>query len=126
MNPMQAYPKAFVTNDSSSLPISANLKATENAKPSDLRSGLWLKATKVGSYAFTVSDKETCQHGFVGLIWRGEDASMVSIRIKIDSSGEILESEIIIGLDRFPGSPAMDPKTLTTFREDFATIIPPK
>ena len=54
----------------------------------------------------------------------GEDASIVSIRIKIDSNGDILESEIIIGLDRFPGETATDPKTLTTFREDFATIIP--
>jgi len=87
MNPIQAYLKALVANDSSSFQISANLKATEHAKPSDLRSGLWSKATKIGSYASTVSDKETCQHGFVGLIWRGEDASIVSIRIKIDSMG---------------------------------------
>ena len=70
MNPMQAYLKALVANDSSSFPISANLKATENAKPLGMRSGLWSKATKIGSYAFTVSNKETCKHGFVGLIWR--------------------------------------------------------
>ena len=67
MSSMEAYLKALVANDPSTLSISPNLIATEMAKPSDLTSGLWPKATKVGSYAFTVSDKETRQHGFVGL-----------------------------------------------------------
>jgi hypothetical protein len=125
MASMDNYLKALVAHDSSTLPLSPNLKATENAKPSDLKSGLWSKATKIGSYAFAVSDKETGQHGFAGLIWRGDhDASLVSIRIKINSDGEIEESEIIIGIDRFPGKTATDPKTLTTWRKDFASIIP--
>jgi hypothetical protein len=124
MASMDAFLKALVANDSSSLPLSPNLKATENAKPSDLKSGLWKKATKIGSYSFTCSDKSTGQHGFAGLIWRGEDASIVSIRIKINSSEDIEESEIIIGIDRFPGKTGTDPKTLTTWREDFAQTIP--
>lgn len=122
---MDAYLKALIAHDSSSLRVSPKLKATENAKPSDLKSGLWTTATKIGSYEFTLSDEETGQHGFVGLIWRGEnEASLVSIRIKLNSNGEIEESEIVIGIDRFPGKAATDPKTLTSFREDFATIIP--
>jgi len=47
----------------------------------------------------------------------------VAIRIKTNSHGVIEESEIIVGLDRFPGATARDPKTLTTFREDFTAII---
>lgn len=121
---MDTYLKALIANDSSALPLSPNLKATENAQPSDLKSGLWSTATKIGSYAFTLSDKDTGQHGFCGLIWRSNDASIVSIRIKINSNGEIVESEIIVGIDRFPGATATDPKTLTTWREDFKTVIP--
>jgi hypothetical protein len=124
MASMDAYLKALVANDSSTLPLSPNLKATENAQPSDLKSGLWSTATKIGSYAFTLSEKDTGQHGFCGLIWRGNDASIVSIRIKINSNGEIVESEIIVGIDRFPGATATDPKSLTTWREDFAMVIP--
>lgn len=124
MSSIEAYLKALVANDSSTLLVAPNLKATEGAKPSDLKSGLWSKATKIGSYAFTVSDKETRQQGFVGLIWRGEDASIVAIRIKINLNEEIEESEIIVGLDRFPGETSTDPKTLTKFREEFTAIIP--
>lgn len=124
MASIEAYLDALVANDSSTLPLSRNLKATENAKPTDLKSGLWTKATKIGSYKFTVSDKETGQHGFAGLIWRGQDASLVSIRIKINSKGEIEESETIIGIDRFPGKTATDPKTLTQWRDDFSTVLP--
>jgi hypothetical protein len=122
---MEAYLKALIAHDSSSLKLSPNLKATENAEPSDFKSGLWTKATKIGSYAFTLSDQETGQHGFAGVVFRGEnEGSMVSIRIKINSKEEIEESEIIIGIDRFPGKLATDPKTLTTFREDFGILIP--
>jgi len=125
MASMETYLKALVANDSSTLPLSKNIKATENAKLSDLKSGLWTKATKIGSYSFIVSDKDTGQHGFCGLIWRGDKAaSVVSIRIKINSSGEIEESETIIGTDSFPGEKATDPKSVTKWREDFATIIP--
>jgi hypothetical protein len=126
MASMDAFLKALVANDSSTLPLSPHLKATENAEPSDLKSGLWQKATKIGSYAFTCSDKTTDQHGFAGLIWRGNEGSIVSIRIKINSSGEIEESEIIVGIDRFPGEQGTDPRTLTTWREDFAKPIPKK
>lgn len=80
---MEAFLKALIANDSSTLPLSKNLKATENAQPSDLKSGLWTKATKIGSYKFTLADPKTGQHGFAGVIWRGENASLVSIRIKI-------------------------------------------
>lgn len=121
---MKAFLDALVANDSSTLPLSKNLKATENAQPSDLKSGIWTKATKIGSYKFTLSDAKTGQHGFAGVIWRGKDASLVSIRIKINGNGEIEESEIIVGIDRFPGEQGMNPKKLTTWREDFGTIIP--
>jgi len=87
MASIEAYLEALVNNDSSTLPLSPNLKSTENAKPSDLKSGLWLKASKIGSYAFTVREKEAGQEGFVGLIWRGDNASIVAIRIKINSRG---------------------------------------
>jgi hypothetical protein len=125
MASLHAYLDALIAHDSSTLPLSPNLKATENAQPSDLKSGLWSTATKIGSYSFTCSDKKTGQEGFCGLIWRGDhEASIVSIRIKINSSEEIEESEIIIGIDRFPGATATDPKTLTTWREDFSSWIP--
>ena len=118
MASIRAFLDALVANDSSTLPLSKNLKATENAQPSDLKSGLWTKATKIGSYKITLSDSKTGQHGFAGVIWRGDDASLVSIRLKI-TNGEIEESEIIVGIDRFPGKQGTDPKTLTTWREDF-------
>jgi hypothetical protein len=123
MASMEAYLKALVANDSSTLPLSKNLKATENAQPSDLKSGLWTKATKIGSYKFTLSDPTTGQHGFAGVIWRGENASLVSIRIKI-VNGEIEESEIIVGIDRFPGEQGTDPRTLTTWRQEMGIVIP--
>jgi hypothetical protein len=122
---MEGYLKALLAHDSSTLPLSPTLKATENAEPSDLKSGLWTQASKIGSYAFTVTDRLTNQHGFVGLIWRGDkDASLVSIRIKVNQQGQIEESEIIVGLDRFPGTTGTDPKTLTTWRPDFGTVVP--
>jgi len=71
------------------------------------------------------SDELSRQHGFIGLIWYGEEASIVSIRIKLTAANEIEESEIVVGV-RFPGSKSIDPKTLDTFRQDFGTVIPEK
>ena len=122
MASIDSFLKALVTHDSSALPLAKNFKATENAKPSDLKSGLWKTASKIGTYAFSVIDKETGQHGWAGLILRGEgEGSIVSIRLKINDAGEIEESEIIDCMDRFPGSTATDPKTCTKFRESFST-----
>jgi hypothetical protein len=122
---MEAYLQALVANDASSLRLAKYLKATENAEPSDFNSGLWKAATRIGSYKLIVIDKESGHHGFVGVIWRGDsEASICSIRIKLNSTDEIEESEILLGPDRFPGDTATDVRTLDTFRPDFDTVIP--
>jgi hypothetical protein len=64
---MEAYLQALVANDASSLRLAKNLKATENAEPSDFNSGLWKTATRIGSYKLIIIDKESGHQGFVGL-----------------------------------------------------------
>src|SRR5271170_6330246 len=102
-SPVQAYLSALIAHDPSSLRLSPNLKATENAQPATFHSGLWKTATKIGPYTFTCDDKETNQHVFLGLIYRGpQTASITAIRIKLDSLQQIEESEIIVAQERFP------------------------
>lgn len=120
---MEEYLQALVVNDPSSLHLASNLKSTENAKPTDFKSGLWTKATRIGTYKIIIKDPDTGHQGFIGVIWRNTDASICSIRIKLNYSDELEESEIILGPDKFPGSTSTDVRTLLEFREDFNTII---
>lgn len=114
---------ALIAHDATSLPFASFYKATLNGKADNFKSGLWSSATKIGSYHFTLSDEDTNQHGFIGLIWRGEEASICGIRVGLNARNEITEMEIIQGRDTFPGPNPTDPRTLTSWRSSFS--MPP-
>jgi hypothetical protein len=51
---MEEYLQALVAKDPLCLHLSS--KATENAKPTDFKSGLWQKATRIGNYKIIIKD----------------------------------------------------------------------
>ncbi|KIW35870.1 uncharacterized protein PV06_11805 [Exophiala oligosperma] len=124
---MRRFLKALVQHDPSDLPLAPDVRATENEIPMEIGTiGLWTKATAVDdNYQFVFEDRtyeaafHTLHAGFVGLVWRGKEASLCSIRLKV-MAGRISEIDLIQG-GKFRGSTASDPRdSCKTFRENFA------
>lgn len=84
--------------------------------------GLWRAATKAGSYRIVAADAARQTAGFMGLVWRGEVASMVGVGIAL-RNGRISDVEIIVAPERFPGKAGVDARTLEATRSCFAESL---
>lgn len=102
--------------------FSPRARIVENNAPVVVGEGLWKDATAIGGYRIAAADAETAQAGFIGLIWRGEEASICGIRLAF-RDGLIDEVEIIRGPGRFPGAKGVDARTLGAARPCFAATI---
>ncbi|KAK7894033.1 hypothetical protein LTR67_006734 [Exophiala xenobiotica] len=127
---MRQFLGALERRDPKRLPLAPDCRATQNELPIAIGKGIWETATKVDDYQLIFEDKtyekslDTLNVGFVGLIWRGKDVSLCSIRLKVVAD-QIAEIDLIQGDDYFPGSTASDPRdTCKVFRDNFAKRLP--
>ena len=95
------YLEAMVANDTSKAPFAANARYTENAEEiplSNIKKGLWTTATGLTDYKFYISDTDSQQVAFVGLIKtkdHEEKPVLLSIRLKVEDR-KITEAEAIV------------------------------
>jgi hypothetical protein len=105
--------------------LAPEVRMTEDNHPIPSGAGLWGAATRIDEYRIVAADTDTGQVGFVGLIWRGDEASICGIRLRTRSDGLIDEVEIIRGPGRFPGASGVDARSLGPVRPVFAGEIAP-
>ncbi len=124
---VDAYLDALVARDPGRLPVSPDVKFTENDLSLNLGEGTWETATGIGSYQLYAADVKTGQVGFMGVVQRqGLLASMLALRLKIIDS-QIMEIETIVpgetiassNLSGFMAAPA----TLVTARPGFRVAL---
>src|SRR5215471_11504680 len=86
------YLAAVVAHDPKRLPLSADVKYTENDQALDVGDGFWNTATEVGSYKHYFADPATSQVGFMGTMKEGRGLLLMALRLKV-MLGRITEIE---------------------------------
>jgi len=127
------YLEALVKRDPAGLPVSPDLKATENGEPLVLGEGLWKTARAITTRK-TIVDQETGQAAFFGVVIEKEDKKAIFVlRLKIGSF-QITEIETLVARegchalffpDNLASHPIMDmivPKTEQSPRDRLIAI----
>lgn len=92
------YLDALAANDPSRLPVTQNVKFSEDGQRLILGDGLWNTATGRGTYQFYMEDVEAGQVGFFGTMREAGEPIILAARLKIDGR-KIAEIETIIVRD---------------------------
>lgn len=124
---MHGYLDKLVSHDPRGLPLTANVKYTENQNLVSIGQGLWKTAQKFGTYQILASDIRNQQIAFIGNLRTSDGWTMVAIRLRI-AGNEISEVETIA-----PGAAAgqgtfdlsSGAATLTTASPAFSTTLLP-
>jgi hypothetical protein len=114
------YIDALVAHNPSSVPLAANYRFTENGVELEAGDALWATASGRTDFGIYVTDPETWQVGYSGIIEENGTKVLISFRLKI-VDGKISEIEQILGRDRnFSGV-----ESLTEPDPIFARILEP-
>ena len=89
------YLEAVVAHDAKRLPITANVKYTENGQRLNLDDGFWNTATAIGTYKLYVPDVRMGNAAFIGTMREAGAAVTVGLRLKVEN-GKIPEIETIV------------------------------
>ncbi len=89
------YLTALAANDPSSLPVTPDVKFTEDGQRLKLGDGLWNTATGIGTYKFYMEDVAAGEVGFFGTMREAGEPVILALRMKIEGA-RIAEIETIV------------------------------
>ncbi|HEV7715623.1 MAG TPA: hypothetical protein VGO53_08500 [Steroidobacteraceae bacterium] len=78
------YLDAVLAHDPSRLPVTRDIKFTENGQKLELGDGLWRTLTAKGSYRMFVTDVQAGQVAFLGSIVEADTPAMLALHLKIE------------------------------------------
>jgi hypothetical protein len=93
---MTRYLDAVSTHDASKLPVTKNVKYTENGVRLNLTDGLWQTASAKPTYRLDVIDEKSGQVGLLGRIMENGNNNWYAVRLKVEKGEKISEIEILI------------------------------
>jgi hypothetical protein len=93
---MTAYLNALVAHDASKLPVTKNVKYTENGVRLNLTEGLWNTAAALPTYRVDVIDEEAGQVGLLGRINENGNINWFAARLKVEMGKQVSEIENLI------------------------------
>ncbi len=93
-NLIDQYLAALVAHDPKRLPLSADVKYSENDQLMDVGDGFWKTVESVGNYKHTFADPEFGQVAFMGTMHEAGAALLMSLRLRVEL-GRITEIESI-------------------------------
>lgn len=109
------YMEALAAQDYARLPVTRNVRFTENGQDLKLGQGLWVTVTGIGSYKFYMADPKTRQIGFFGTIREAGDPQVFFLRLKVQGQ-KISEIETLVargaGLGNKPGALQLEERGL--------------
>ncbi len=105
---MGAYVAAMVKHDPSGLKLAPGFKASENQQPLTLGQGVWQSIDKVLSQPQFVTDADSGEIGYVGVIQDAGKPAFLGIRLKVEN-GAIAEAETLVTQEG-EGGPAFEPQ----------------
>lgn len=93
---MNKYLEALVARDASTLPVTNNVKYTENGVRLNLTDGLWNTVTAMPTYRVDVIDEEAGQVGLLGRIDENGNNNWFGVRLKVEKGERISEIENLV------------------------------
>jgi hypothetical protein len=110
---MTTYLNAVVAHDASKLPVTKNVKYTENGVRLNLNDGLWQTASALPTYRVDVLDEEAGQVGLLGRINENGNNNWFAVRLKVEMGKQISEIETLIVRSLSSGLPEGTPMGAT-------------
>jgi hypothetical protein len=89
------YLSALIAHDPSRLPLSADVRYSENEQRMDIGDGFWHTATAIGNYRHYFADPESGQVGYMGTMIEGSNKLLYALRLRVEL-GRITEAESAI------------------------------
>lgn len=108
---MTKYLNALVAHDASKLPVTRNVRYTENGVRLNLGDGLWNTASKLPTYRVDVIDEEAGQVGLLGKIDENGNDNWFAARLKVEQGKQVSEIENLIVRNIMSGTPSGVPET---------------
>jgi hypothetical protein len=124
---MNAYLAALLKHDATALPVTRNVKYTENGVRINLGDGLWQTASASPTYRLDVIDDEASQVGLLGRISENGNNNWFAVRLKVEPDRKVSEIEALINRSAGGGggSPLAASKVNTEPHPLMAEVIPP-
>jgi hypothetical protein len=124
---METYLAALLKHDASALPVTRNIKYTENGVRINLGDGLWRTASAPPTYRLDVIDEEAGQVGLLGRIKESDNNNWFAVRLKVEPDHAVSEIEALINRSASGGggSPLAASKVNTEPNPLMAQVIPP-
>lgn len=88
------YLNAMAKGDASSLPLTKNVRMTENSIQMNFTDGLWSTTTAIGKNKHYMADIFAQQAGYIGVIYEADGPKMLGLRLRIKNK-EIKEVEMV-------------------------------
>lgn len=89
------YLAAMLAHDPAALPMSADVKYTENQQRVPIGAGLWRDAESLSNYKIYAADPQRGQVGFMGAVNGGAHWTMIALRLRV-IAGRIVEVEAVL------------------------------
>lgn len=93
---MNTYLSALVRHDPAALPVTVNVKYTEDGVRLNLGDGLWRTASAMPTYRLDVIDEEASQVGLLGRISEHGNNNWFAVRLKVRPDHKVSEIEVLI------------------------------
>jgi hypothetical protein len=119
-NFVDVYLKALAARDPSTLPVTRDVKYTENTVALKLGEGLWQTVTKLEGYKLYVVDTAAGQAGFFGVVAEHGTSNAFGLRLKVVDR-RIAEIETAISRN----NPFLEIDNLKAPRPGLLEVLPP-
>ncbi len=93
---MSTYLQALLKHDASLLPVTRNVKYTENGVRLAMGDGLWQTAAAAPTYRLDVIDEEAEQVGLLGRISENGNNNWYAVRLKVEPGNKVSEIEVLV------------------------------
>jgi hypothetical protein len=124
---MSAYLAALLKHDAGSLPVTHNVKYTENGVRLSLREGLWRTASAAPTYRLDVIDEEGGEVGLLGRLSENGNNNWFAVRLKVEPDRKVSEIEALINRSvSAGGGPPGANQVNTEPHPLMAEVIPPE
>jgi hypothetical protein len=108
---MNNYLSALMKHDATGLPVTRDLKYTENGVQLPLGDGLWRTAAGLPTYRLDVIDEQAGQVGLLGRISENGNNNWFAVRLKVEKGRKISQIEALVNRSIAAGPPAGAPRS---------------
>ena len=93
---LNTYLQALRNNDASSLPVTKNVRYTENGVRLNLTDGLWQTVTELPTYRINIIDEDAGSIAMLGIIFESGVRKFFSVRLKVEKGEQVSEIENLV------------------------------